>query len=494
MVSNDLTTKSATELVALIRSRAVSPVEVVEAHLRRIEQVNPSLNAIVTLAEDAIDRASVCETALMSGNDVGLLHGVPVTVKDTIDTAGLRTTSGSRLRGHHVPEQDAASVARLKAAGAIILGKTNVPEMAIPYDCDNPVLGRANNPHDLNRTPGGSSGGEAAAIAACLSPAGLGSDLSGSIRVPAHFCGIAGLKPTTGRVALDGHTPAAAGVVSLGASIGPMARRVEDLALLFKVLAEPTQFEAAQNETHILNTTALRGLRVAWYTDDGVATVSDEIRAAVQSAAKALAGAGLQTIETMPPGVSKGSHLWIELFSHAANSEIAALYYGREAEAGPQVTRLLREFDQAPAELSEKIERAERLAEAVLERERLREELLQRMKTTELILAPVGATAAFEHGAERVEVSGKSISVFRAFSYSQTFNVLGLPSVAVPAGRAANGLPVGVQVVGRPFEEDTVLSAAAIIESALGGWQRPLAGVQSSTFRLASKHKLKLEL
>jgi Asp-tRNA(Asn)/Glu-tRNA(Gln) amidotransferase A subunit family amidase len=460
----------------LISSRAVSPVEVVEAHLRRIEQVNPALNAIVTLAEDAIDRARKCEAALMSGNHVGPLLGLPVTVKDTIDTAGLRTTSGSQIRAHHAPEQDAASVARLKAAGAIILGKTNTPEMAIPYETDNPVFGPANNPHARHRTCGGSSGGEAAAIAACLSPAGLGSDLSGSIRVPAHFCGIAGLKPTTGRVAMHGHTPAALGVVALGASIGPMARRVEDLALLFKVLAEPTQFEAAQNETDILNPTALRGFRVAWYTDDGVSPVSDEIRAAVRSAAKALADTGFDVIEVTPPGISNGSRLWIDLFSRAANSEIAALYQGREVEAGPQVARLLREFNNSSPAFDEKIERAERLAEAVLERERLREELLQWMRTTELILAPVGATAAFEHGAQRVEVSGKSISVFRAFSYSQTFNVLGLPSVAVPAGRTANGMPIGVQVVGRPFEERTVLSAAAIIEAALGGWQRP-AGV-----------------
>jgi amidase len=468
-VSDELTTKSASELVALIRARAVSPVEVAEAHLCRIEQVNPALNAIVTIAEDAIDRARVCAAALMSGNDVGPLHGLPVTVKDTIDTAGLRTTSGSRIRAHHVPEQDAASVARLKAAGAIVLGKTNTPEMAVPYETDNPVFGRANNPHNPQMTTGGSSGGEAAAIAACLSPAGLGSDLSGSIRVPAHFCGIAGLKPTAGRVAMDGHAPAALGVVALGASIGPMARRVEDLALLFNVLAEPTQFEAAQNGIDIRNPTALRGLRVAWYADDGVTPVSDEIRATVQNAARALADAGLEVIDVTPPGISKASRLWIDLFSRSVNSEIAALYQGREVEAGPKVARLLREFNPATTDFQEKIEKAERLADAVLERERLREELLQWMRTTGLILAPVGATAAFEHGAERVEVSGKSISVFRAFSYSQTFNVLGLPSVAVPAGRTANGLPIGVQVVGRPFEERTVLSAAAIIEAALGG-------------------------
>jgi len=255
----------------------------------------------------------------------------------------------------------------------------------------------------------------------------------------------------------------------LGASIGPMARRVEDLALLFKVLAEPTQFEAAQNGIEILNPTALRGLRVAWYTDDEVTPVSDEIRASVQNAANAFADAGFEVIEVTPPGIAKSSRLWIDLFSRAANSEIVALYKGREVEAGPQVARLLRDFDQTPAVLEEKNETAERLAGAVLERERLREVLRQWMKETPLILAPVGATAAFEHGAERVEVSGKSISVFRAFSYSQTFNVLGLPSVAVPAGRSASGLPIGVQVVGRPFEERNVLTAAAIIEAALGG-------------------------
>lgn len=454
--------------MTLIGSRKVSPVEVVEAHLRRIEEVNPSLNAIVTLADDVLDRARTCQEKVMSGEVLGPLHGLPVTIKDTIDTAGLRTTSGSRIRAQHVPKSDATAVASLKAAGAIILGKTNVPEMAIPYESDNPVFGKTNNPHDLKRTAGGSSGGEAAAIAAGLSPAGLGSDLSGSIRVPAHFCGIAGLKPTVGRVPMDGHTPAVSGVVSLGACIGPMARRVEDLALLFKTLAQPTQFEAAQSRSMALDWESLRGLRIAWYTDDGVTPVANEVRGAVKTAAAALAGAGLELIEAIPPGVSKGAQLWIELFANAANSEITALYRGREDEAGAQVARLLPKANNEPAEFEGKIETAERLAGAVMERERLREELLGWMKKTPLILAPVGATAAFEHGAQRVNVDSKSIGVFRAFSYAQTFNVFGFPGVAVPVGRTASGLPIGVQIVGRPFEEHLVLAAAGIIQAALG--------------------------
>src|SRR2546426_6204318 len=274
-MSEELTTKSASELASLIRSREVSPVEVIDAHLRRIESINPSLNAIVTLAEDAIDHARAADSALSKGERAGPLHGVPFTVKDTIDTQALRTTSGTQIRAHHVPERDAPVVARLKAAGAIILGKTNTPEMAVPYETDNPVFGRTNNPYDLKLTPGGSSGGEAAAIAACLSPAGVGSDLSGSIRVPAHFCGIAGLKPTTGRVPMDGHVPEAIGALSLGACIGPMARRVEDLELLFNVMADPTQFELS----HSMGSgrfsdggtlSGLGGLNIAWYVNDGV--------------------------------------------------------------------------------------------------------------------------------------------------------------------------------------------------------------------------------
>ena len=472
-LSSDLTNKSATETVALIRSRVISPVEIIEAHLRRIERINPGINAIVTIADDALDRARACEAEMSGGKELGPLHGLPVTIKDTIDTEGIRTTSGSRILADNIPQHDAPAVAHLKAAGAIVLGKTNVPEMAIPYETANPVFGRANNPYARQRTCGGSSGGEAAAIAACLSPAGIGSDLSGSIRVPAHFCGIAGLKSTNGRVPMDGHTPAATGVISLGACIGPMARRVEDLALLFSVLAEPTQFEAAQNENEAVDAARLRGLRVAWYTDDDIAPVANEIRSAIESAARALADAGLEVFEELPPGVSKSSQLWIDLFSHAANSEIASLYRGKEDEAGPQVAKLLREFADQPAEFEDRIETAEQLANAVLERERMREELLRWMKTTPLILAPVGATVAFDHGVKRVNIDGKSIGVFRAFSHSQAFNVLGFPSVAVPAGFTSTGLPVGVQIVGRPFEERLVLAAASVIEAASGGWQAP---------------------
>jgi len=453
-----------------MHSREVSPVEVVDAHLQAIERTNPAINAIVTVAGDIRKQAVEAENAIMRGHAVGSLHGLPVTIKDTIDTAGLRTTSGSRIRAQHTPQQDATAVARLRAAGAIVLGKTNVPEMAIPYECDNPIFGRTNNPYNLECTAGGSSGGEAAAIAACLSPAGIGSDLSGSIRVPAHFCGVTGLKPTVGRVPMDGHMPSASGIVGLGACIGPLARHVRDLALLFRVLADLTDGETMTADK-ILDT-SLRGTRVAWYGDDGTMAVANEIKQAIASAVRALAGAGLETFEAVPPGVPRAPQVWIELFSRAANSEIASLYRGHEDEAGPQVYGFLHNEDEA-AEFEDRIDNAEKLASAVVERERLREDLLRWLKKTPLIVAPVGATVAFEHGRQRVDVNGTYVNVFRAFSYSQTFNVFGLPSVAVPAGKTSNGLPIGVQVIGRPNEEFTVLAAASVIEEALGGWTPP---------------------
>src|SRR5205807_2673066 len=335
-----------------------SPVEVVEAHLRRIDEANPSLNAIVTIADNAIDRAREAEDALMKSQGVGALHGLPITIKDSIDTKGLRTTYGSRLRVEHLPDRDATVVARLKAAGVIILGKANTPEMAIPYETDNPVFGRTNNPHDLNRTSGGSSGGEAAAIAAHLSPAGIGSDLSGSIRVPAHLCGIAGLKPTTGRVPMDGHMPEAVGALSLGACIGPMGRHIADLELLFDVIARSGAESGDPDQ--------LRSLRVAFYVDDGVAPVTSETAQAVHWAADVLRDSGFEVREERPPGISEGSRLWIELFAEAAQQQLREFYRGREDEAGPIVLPM-RQEENGSANFEGKVNTAERRARAVIE-------------------------------------------------------------------------------------------------------------------------------
>lgn len=464
----ELTHLSATELAHLIRGKQASPVEVAQAYLKRLERLNPSLNAIVTIAPDLLDKAREAEASLMSGDVVGPLHGVPITIKDTIETAGLRSTSGSAMRAQFVPEHDAPSVARLKGAGALILGKTNAAEMAMDYTADNPVFGNTNNPHDLSLTPGGSSGGEAAAIAACMSAGGLGSDLAGSIRIPAHFCGIAGLKPTTGRVPSAGQFPPSIGPYSLGAALGPMARCIDDLQLLFGVLAG-TRMPTATPVTSSLrnNRDAIRGCRVAWYTDDGIAPVTDETRRVVEQAACALNDAGLVAGQRRPPGLERGHDLWLKLFSRASVVQLRDVYRGHEEEAGAFVRwRLATADDTSAPTLDEYIS-------AWMERDRLGLALNQWMSESPLIVAPVGATPALKHGTHKIAVGGQTLSVFRAFSYSQAFNVFDLPSVAVPAGVSAEGLPVGVQIVGRPFAEEVVLVAAAIVEEALGGWQPP---------------------
>ena len=468
---DEITTLSAGKLCECVRTRTLSPVEIMEAHLRRVEALNPALNAIITFAPDALEQAYKAERVVMSGDDLPPLHGLPLTVKDTIDTAGLRTTSGSRVRAENMPARDAPAVALLRAAGAIVFGKTNASELALDYNADNSLFGRTNNPHDLARTPGGSSGGCAAAVSACLSPAGLGSDLAGSIRLPAHFCGITGLFPTPGRIPQGDHFPPTEGALGMGASLGPLARRVDDLALLLNVLArvDDTQVPTSANESaRFVPATQLRGLRIACFTDDGAVPVTAETKSAVESAARALASAGLETIEARPPGIERATELWLALFSRAVRTIVRTEYTGREELAGASVRSLLeREEDNSAVALKD-------FFDAWAERDCLRATLLEWMRETPLLLAPVGAVPAFAHGVRKVAVGERQVNIFRAFGYAQACNVFGLPAVSVPAGRTREeGLPIGIQIIGRPFQERLVLAAARMIEEALGGWQPP---------------------
>ena len=439
MQNKRLCNHSLTELAELIRKREVSAVEVVEAHLERISSLNPALNAIVTLNPRVIEDAR---------SAAGELCGLPITVKDTIETAALRTTSGSRLRADYVPERDAPAVARLKAAGTVVLAKTNAAEMAMDYNADNPVFGRTVHPLDAKLTPGGSSGGEAVAIATHMSPGGLGSDLAGSIRIPAHFCGVCGLKPTTGRVPGEGQFPPSSGPYSLGAVIGPLARRVADLRLLFRAVGDVRPVEGDLR----------KGLRFAWYGDDGIVPVTDETARAVKTAATALSDAGLIGEERRPPHVERGNELWLKLFSRASVVQLRQAYAGREDEGGSFVSWRLRTADDTPPPTLD-----EYIANW-MERDRLRAELLRWMETTPLIIAPVGATPAYEHDTLKVTVKGSTMGTFRAFSYAQAFSVFDLPVVTVPVGRSPAGLPIGVQIAGPPFAEELVLAAAEIVE------------------------------
>src|SRR6266496_1396504 len=395
----ELIAESLTKLAELIRARKVSPVEVADSYLLQIDKLNPELNAIVTLASDLRMDAANAEAALMRGENLGVLHGVPITIKDTIETGGLRTTSGSTTRAAFIPQRDAPAVARLKAAGAIILGKTNTAEMAMDYTADNPVFGRTNNPHDLARTPGGSSGGEAAAIATCMSPGGLGSDLAGSIRIPSHFCGIAGLKPTTGRIPGEGQCPPSIGPYSLGSAVGPMAREINDLSTLFAVLAS----DGRSLPSMAAGRTEINGLRVACYSDDGVASVTTETRHAVATAADALSRAGLVVDELLPPHAERGHDLWLKLFSRASVVQLREFYSGRKEEGGAFVRWRLATADNSPQPTLDEY------VAGWMERDRLRAALVEWMVKTPLILAPVGATPALKHDVQKVTIAGSTM-------------------------------------------------------------------------------------
>jgi amidase len=466
----ELTEKSLVALAAMIQAGEVSPVEVMEAHLRRVGRINPQLRAVVTLNPQALEQARTAEKAVTAQEKLRPLHGVPVTVKDTIETAGLRTTAGSRLLKRHVPESDAPAVWRLKAAGAIILGKTNASELAVAYDSDNPVGGRTCNPYDLARSPGGSSGGEAAAIAACLSPGGVGSDLAGSIRIPAHFCGVVGLKPTNGLVPNEGQWPRAVGPLGLGAAIGPMARNVADALLLFEILhwrrragsrnfVEPESFLASRAQR-------LRGQRFLWYADDGQTPVDNDVKAAVTAAVKVLTANGMRGEHERPPGIEHGPRLWHELFAHAAAQQLSELYEGRETEAGPSLQALFK------AHAQRQKPNLEGYMKSWAERDQRRDELLQMLEKTPLIIAPVGSFPAPAHDTRKVSVNSQEVGLWPAFGYAQTYNVFGLPAVSVPTGLTPEGLPVGAQIIGRPCAEHEILAAASLIEATLGGWRK----------------------
>jgi amidase len=470
---NNINFLSASEIADLIRTKEVSPVEVIEAHIRRIEEVNPKLNAFVTTTFDsAREAARAAQQQVARGETVGPLHGVPVSIKDTIDTAGVRTVAGCRLRESHVPETDALAVTRLKRAGAIILGKTNVPELAMDYRSENLVFGRTSNPWDLNRVPGGSSGGEAAAIASGCSAAGLGSDLGGSVRVPSHFCGTVGLKTTPGRVPGSGHFPPCMGPFALGASIGPIARYVKDLALMLKVLAGydpsdpmsvPLPFRAHRDRDE----KGEQWRRVMWYADDGVSPVTEATRQTVERAAHALAGLGYQVEQRRPSGLEHAFDYWFILLGFAGVGGLVKMYEGKEELMGPLMQALGHIVESQSVTL-------EQYLQTWIARDKLRASIVNEMMDCPIILAPITAMPAFEHDhKEGFEIGGQQVDYMKAFSYSQAYNVLGFPAVAVPCGRSPEGLPIGVQVVGRPFEEEDVLVTAALLEEALGGYERP---------------------
>jgi amidase len=440
----------------------VSSVEVVDAYLRRIEALNQALNAVVQVNRDAARAAAAAaDRALRRRDPLGPLHGVPFTVKDSFDTAGIITTAGTTGRRSFVPSRDATVVARLRLAGAIVLGKTNTPELTLSYETDNLVYGRTSNPYDLSRTSGGSSGGAAAAIAAGGSPLDICSDTGGSIRVPGHFCGITGLKPTSGRVPRTGHIISSDGVFQPFTQPGPMARRVEDLIAVFPILAGPDGRDPwiVPASLRDPNAVSLRGLRVIVHGDNGIRSPDASCIRSVHDAANALVAAGCRVEEFRPGDLGAtydlGNRLWRAAGSVTVRRLLAA---SGTTDVSPPLRPWLNSPTTAPAEewtaLLEQLDRA-------------RSRMLALFESCDAILCPPSAFTALEHGATQRE------DLDSGFSYSEVFNYLGWPAAVVRCGTTGGGLPVGVQIVSSPWREDIVLALARELETALGGWQAP---------------------
>ncbi|MGC1224987.1 MAG: amidase [Candidatus Sulfotelmatobacter sp.] len=467
---HDLTFLSALAMAEQVRSKRISPVELVDAHLARIDRLNPKLNAFVEIdAHRARQAARDAENAVMRNEFTGPLHGVPCSIKSSISVAGLRCEAGSRLRAGFVAREDAPLVQRLKLAGAIILGTTNAPELLMAWETDNLLYGRTNNPWEVERTAGGSSGGEAAAIAAGMSAGGVGSDGGGSIRVPAHFCGICGLKPTPGRIPSTGHFPVSAGPFAAIGVVGPMARTVADLKILFEAMQGPDVGDtcAAPIAVRWPNDDEVRKLKVAFFEDDGRTPVTPETRAAVRAAAQALSRSGFEVEYFRPPGLEEARDLWHQYFVVAGGMLLRPMFKGRESDMSPIMKDFLQLSESEP-KLS-----AEALLSAWMRRDLLRARFFAEMQRHPILLCAAAAIPAFKHGERSWMVEGKKVDYLDAWSYTEFFNLLGNPAAVVPVGRSSEGLPIGVQIVGRPWCEEEVLSVAAALEEQCEAWRRP---------------------
>lgn len=468
--SDELFFAPATQLVEMLRSRQVSAAELVSAFIERIESLNHSVNAVVTLIEErASEEADEADRRLSGREDARPLEGLPITIKDSIATAGVRSTDGMKMLEHHVPIADAPTVSRLRAAGAIVIAKTNLPEMAMDYDCDNPVFGATSNPWNRERVPGGSSGGEAVSLAMGFCALGLGSDYGGSIRVPSHFCGVTGLKPTWGTIPGTGHlppAPVAPPPIAHMATIGPMARYVDDLTLSYNLIRGPhpsTPYTVPSQPARPEGVN-LKQVRCAFFTDVGSVPVAADIRAATERAARALAKIGVQVEQKTPP-IAEAARIWADYAMADGGQLTRELLSGKEHLSRERLRRMLLEPQPGKS--------AAEFFHISMERDRMRVALQEFMEDYPIVIGPPFCVTAFPHGALEVDIDGSTHSLYQANWPALWVNCAGLPAAVVPAGIDRGGMPVGVQVAGRAFEEETVLAVCRALEQELGGFRRP---------------------
>jgi amidase len=468
-VETELVLLPAMRQLELLRAGEVSIIELAEAHIRQIERLEPQLNAFADFDAERI-RAQAKQLDAFNG-ERGPLHGLPVTVKSSIATEGYRCEIGSLLHKGDVPQEDAVVVGRLRAAGALILGTTNCPEFLMAYETANFLHGQTNNPWDLERSPGGSSGGESAAIAAGLSASGLGSDSGGSVRVPAHFTGICSLKPTPGRIPGRGHLPPCVGPFSILGAIGPMARTIGDVQLMFRALAgqdaaDPASPPIALREPSLDD---LRAHTIGVFAVDGLVPITAESRVAVDAAANALRETGFRVEPFRPRTLEQLRKLWWKFFV-----QCGAMFYQPEIRGKrDQLSPIFNEF-LAIAESAGPLTSTE-LLNAWAELDLLRAKTLEEMKDYPVLLCPVASVPAFRHGERSWTIDGKTVEYLDAWRFTQWFNALACPAAVVPVGASPEGLPIGVQIAARPFEDEIASGIAAIVDSAFGYRPPPMA-------------------
>ncbi|HMG87230.1 MAG TPA: amidase [Terracidiphilus sp.] len=460
---NLLVLESAVRQLKMLRQREISVVELAEAHIKQIERLNPQLKAFADFdAERVRAQARSMDAVLVDAR--GPLHGLPVTVKSSIATAGYKCEIGSLNHKDEIPREDAVVVSRLRAAGALILGTTNCPEFLMAYETDNLLHGQTRNPWDLERTPGGSSGGESAAIAAGMSAAGLGSDSGGSVRVPAHFTGICSLKPTPGRIPGRGHLPPCVGPFATLGAIGPMARTMADVELMFRTLSGQDDADPASPPVVLreLSDSEVRKNRIGFFEDDGLTPVTAETRSAVRAAAAALRDAGFRVEPFRPRTLEPLRKLWWTLFV-----QCGAMFYEPEVRGGREkLSPIFREFLEI-AERSGPLTATE-LLNAWAELDVLRAKTLEEMREYPVLLCPVASVPAWRHGERKWTIDGQTVEYLDAVRHTQWFNTLGAPAAVVPVGRSPEGLPIAVQIAARPFQDEVALGVAGILDTVFG--------------------------
>ena len=457
-MTKEIIFSDATKLAELIRTKEVSPVEVVQAHLDRIAAVNPKINAIVTLADGALKAAKAAEAAVLAGDEIGPLHGVPFTVKDSIDTADVATQRGSPIFKGRVPDVDATSVARMKKAGGILLAKTNLPEFSYWIESDNLLSGRSNNPWDVTRTPGGSSGGESAAIAAGMSPIGLGTDLAISVRGPAAQTGITSMKATHGRVPMTGIWPRAPRRFW---HVGPMARSVRDIALAFSQLVGPDGQDAFATSTVQFDAgigrQPYRQLRVGWMVGPGFGPVDPEVAATVKAAAEALKDIGVFVEQVSIPALERDFPL--DVFNRLHVMEMKPAF--AEATAGHEDEM----YKMAKTMLSLPDTSMKDYIDAEQAVERLRDGYADYFSRYDALITHVLPIPAHKHGVEEFKIDGQTVDATYLQGATVPLNVTGLPGLSMRFGTSKEGLPINVQVVGKWQAESTILHLASLLES-----------------------------